>query len=207
MLVESVACAFAQLPIFDKPNQFQVGHLLSINDRMSYLEFLHSNKIEANVNDSCTFKKSNFTATNTCTRKTNLMSFDIFAGNDSIQWTIHNPIVICTETDRPVQEASDMSTSKHKETKLQKPSNSAPEEKLRVLCLHGYRQNGNTFKSKIGMMNRNSERSEWNWISLMKLIMCICRSVSQTFTEICRICVLNCTTYCSKQPRRGLKRW
>lgn len=46
-----------------------------------------------------------------------------------------------------------MSSSKHKEKPLQKSNNSGPEEKLRVLCLHGYRQNGNTFKSKIGKLS------------------------------------------------------
>lgn len=46
-----------------------------------------------------------------------------------------------------------MSSSKHKEKPQQKSNNSGPEEKLRVLCLHGYRQNGNTFKSKIGKLS------------------------------------------------------
>lgn len=44
-----------------------------------------------------------------------------------------------------------MSSAKHRE-KPQK-SDSAPDEKVRILCLHGYRQNGNTFKSKIGKKN------------------------------------------------------
>lgn len=42
-----------------------------------------------------------------------------------------------------------MSSTKHRE-KPQKSNDSAPDEKVRILCLHGYRQNGNTFKSKIG---------------------------------------------------------
>lgn len=42
-----------------------------------------------------------------------------------------------------------MSSTKHKE-KPQKSKESTPDEKVRILCLHGYRQNGNTFKSKIG---------------------------------------------------------
>lgn len=45
-----------------------------------------------------------------------------------------------------------MSSSKHK-GKPHKSNDSGNEEKVRVLCLHGYRQNGNTFKSKIGKIN------------------------------------------------------
>lgn len=41
-----------------------------------------------------------------------------------------------------------MSSSKRRE-KPQKSTNE-PDEKVRILCLHGYRQNGETFKSKIG---------------------------------------------------------
>lgn len=52
-----------------------------------------------------------------------------------------------------------MSSTKHKE-KLQKSNDLAPEEKLRVLCLHGYRQNGNTFKSKIGKLSSDMRMHE-----------------------------------------------
>lgn len=35
--------------------------------------------------------------------------------------------------------------------KMMKKIEKSPTDTLRVLCLHGYRQNGDTFKSKIGM--------------------------------------------------------
>lgn len=42
-----------------------------------------------------------------------------------------------------------MSSSKQKE-QPQKSTDIETGERIRILCLHGYRQNGNTFKSKIG---------------------------------------------------------
>lgn len=42
-----------------------------------------------------------------------------------------------------------MSSTKNK-VGPNKCTENAVSEKLRVLCLHGYRQNGGTFKSKIG---------------------------------------------------------
>lgn len=46
-----------------------------------------------------------------------------------------------------------MSSAKRRE-KPQK-SSTEPEEKVRILCLHGYRQNGEVFKSKIGKLKQS----------------------------------------------------
>lgn len=42
-----------------------------------------------------------------------------------------------------------MSTAKSTRKLQIKPNTS--QEKLRILCLHGYRQSGDTFKSKLGI--------------------------------------------------------
>lgn len=61
----------------------------------------------------------------------------------------HNLILLFVQINSLVWGLFTMSSSKRRE-KPQKSNDTDSEEKLRVLCLHGYRQNGNSFKSKIG---------------------------------------------------------
>lgn len=89
-----------------------------------------------------------------------------------------------------------MSSSKHKE-KPQKANESVVSEKVRILCLHGYRQNGTAFKSKIGKIW--DFEMDLNW--MMKCIL-LHRFIAETFAEICRVRVLNCATRCCNGERR-----